>query len=70
MHDETAMKSTDWRQSERRRFRNLARFPLHGRGGEWILTERRQRPCRRLDSVAAREVAYLNCIAAVIRSQI
>ena len=70
MNNKTAVTSIDGRQSERRMFRNLSRFPLHTRVSEWILSERRQKPCRRLDSIAVREAAYMDYVAAVIRSHI
>jgi hypothetical protein len=70
MNNNRTVTSIDRRLSERRTFRNLSRFPLNTRGGEWILSERRQLPCRRLNSIAAREAAYLDYVAAVIRSHV
>ena len=54
MNNKRAVVSIDRRLSERRAFRNLSRFPLNTRGDEWILSERRQMPCRRLNSISAR----------------
>lgn len=70
MNNKRTLTSIDRRQSERRAFRSLSRFPLHSRGCEWILSERRQFPCRRLKSIAVREAAYLDYVAAVIRSHV
>ena len=70
MNNKRTVKSIGRRLSERRAFRNLLRFPLHGRGDEWILSEHRQMPCRRLKSIAVREAAYLDYVAAVIRSHV
>jgi hypothetical protein len=70
MNNKRTVTSIDRRQSERRTFRNLFRFPLHTRGGEWILSERRQMPCRRLNSIAVGKAAYLDYVAAVIRSHV
>ena len=70
MKNNTAVINVDRRQSERRRFRNLSRFPLHTPRDELVLFERRQIPCRRLNNISVRETAYLDYVAAVIRSHI
>ena len=70
MKNNTAVINVDRRQSERRRFRNLSRFPLHTPRDELVLFERRQIPCRRLNGIATREVTYQDYVAAVIRKHI
>ena len=70
MKNNTAVINVDRRQSERRMFRNLSRFPLHTPRDELVLFERRQIPCRRLNNIAVRETAYLDYVAAVIRRHI
>jgi hypothetical protein len=70
MNNKAAVINDERRQSERRMFRNLSRFPPHTPRDELVLFERRQIPCRRLNNIAVRETACLDYVAAVIRSHI
>lgn len=71
MTGEAAVIFSDWRQSERRIYMNRLRFPFPGVRGELVvLSRRRQLPCDRPNSIAVREAAFLDYVAAIIRSHI
>lgn len=51
------------RTRHRRRYLPVARFPLSTKGGEWVPSERRMLPTRRVNDIEVREISCQDFIS-------
>jgi len=55
------------REKQRRHYKSVTRFPLHTLRGDWVASERRKVPTRRLNDIEVEEITIDEFISGFCR---